>query len=79
MQQIKPQMNRGRFLPNLSEKELTIILPMKKPAKMTEVETNPKEPRSHTSSNCEKKNTKENKKKNIKVDFKPRGLINDED
>ena len=28
---------------------------MKKPAKMTEVDTNPKEPRSHTSSNCEEK------------------------
>lgn len=55
MQQINPQMNRGRFLPNLSETELTIRLPMKKAAKMTEVETNPKEPRSHTSSNCGKK------------------------
>jgi len=76
MQQIKPQMNRGRFLPNLSEKELTTILPMKKPAKMTEVETNPKEPRAHTRSNCEQK--LKNRKKNIKVDFKPRGLINDE-
>ena len=46
-------MKSGRFLPNLSEKVLTVILPIKNAAKITEVETNPKEPRSHTRSNYE--------------------------
>lgn len=47
-QQKNPQMKRGRFLPNLSDKGLTTILPMKNPAKRTEVATNPSEPRSQT-------------------------------
>ena len=41
-QQKKPQMKRGRFLPNLSDKILIAILPTRKPAKITEVDTNPK-------------------------------------
>ena len=53
-QQKNPQVKRGRFLPNLSDNELTAIPPTKNPAKITEVETNPSEPRSHTRSNCEK-------------------------
>ena len=48
-------MKRGSFLPNLSEMGLTRMLPMKKPAKITEVETKPKDPRSHTRSNYESK------------------------
>ena len=51
----KPQMKRGSFLPNLSEIGLTTMLPMKKPAKITEVDTKPKDPRSHTRSNYESK------------------------
>lgn len=53
-QQKKPQMNTGYFLPNLSEMLLTQMLPIKNPTKITEVETNPNEPRSHTRSNCGK-------------------------
>ena len=53
----KPQMKRGSFLPNLSEMGLTRILPIKKPAKIPEVETKPKDPRSHTRSNYESKET----------------------
>ena len=52
-QQKNPQMKRVRFLPNLSEKGLTTILPMKNPAKITDVDTNPSEPRLQTRSNCE--------------------------
>ena len=51
----KPQMKRGSFLPNLSEIGLTTMLPMKKPAKITEVDTKPKDPRSHTRPNYESK------------------------
>ena len=48
-------MKRGSFLPNLSEMGLTRMLPMKKPAKITEVATKPKDPRSHTRSNYKSK------------------------
>ena len=51
-QQRHPQMNRGYFLPNLSDMLLTKMLPIKNPRKITEVEMNPNEPRSQTSSNC---------------------------
>lgn len=64
-QQKNPQMKRVRFLPNLSEKGLTTILPMKNPAKMTDVDTNPNEPRSQTSSNCENSFQKERSVKNV--------------
>lgn len=53
--QKKPQTNSGSFRPNLSEMVLTQRLPAIKPAKITEVETNPREPRLQTSSNCKKK------------------------
>ena len=55
-QQKKPQMKRGRFLPNLSDKIPMTIQPTKKPAKITEVDTNPQEPRSQTRSNCDFEN-----------------------
>ena len=51
-QQKKPQTNRGSLRPNLSEMVLTETLPTTKPTKITEVETNPREPRSQTRSNC---------------------------
>ena len=41
-QQKKPQMKRGRFLPNMSDKILIAILPTRKPANIPEVDTNPK-------------------------------------
>jgi len=47
----KPQMNRGYFLPNLSDMLLTKTLPIKNPTKITEVEMNPNEPRLQTRSN----------------------------
>lgn len=50
----KPQTNIGSFRPNLSEMLLTEMLPAINPAKITEVDTNPSEPRSQTRSNCEK-------------------------
>ena len=50
-QQKNPQTKRGILRPNLSDIVLTAMLPMKWPAKMTEVETKGKEPRSHTKSN----------------------------
>ena len=53
-QQRNPQTKRGILRPNLSEIGLTEILPVKNPAKITEVETNPNEPRSHTRSNWNK-------------------------
>ena len=53
-QQKKPQTNIGSLRPNLSEMVLTEILPTIKPANITEVETNPREPRSQTRSNCKK-------------------------
>ena len=53
-QQRKPQTNNGSLRPNLSEMVLTERLPAINPAKITEVETNPREPRSQTRSNCEK-------------------------
>lgn len=55
-QQKKPQIKRGRFLPNLSDKVPITMLPTKKPAKITEVDTNPKEPRSQKRLNCDLKN-----------------------
>ena len=54
-QQKKPQTNSGSLRPNLSEMVLTETLPTTKPAKITEVETNPSEPRSQTRSNCKKR------------------------
>ena len=53
-QQKKPQTNSGSLRPNLSEMVLTETLPATKPAKITDVETNPREPRSQTRSNCKK-------------------------
>lgn len=50
-----PQTKRGSFRPNLSEMGLTTRLPTKKPAKITDVDTNPSDPRSHTRSNCGKR------------------------
>ena len=47
----KPQMNRGYFLPNLSDMLLTKTLPIKNPTKITEVDMNPNEPRLQTRSN----------------------------
>ena len=49
--QKKPQTNKGSFRPNLSEMLLTKTPPAIKPAKITEVDTNPNEPRSQTRSN----------------------------
>ena len=46
-----PHTKRGSLRPNLSEMVLTQMLPIKNPAKMTDVETNPREPRSQTRSN----------------------------
>lgn len=51
-EQRKPQMSSGYFLPTLSDMLLTKMLPKKNPEKITEVEMNPKEPRSQTRSNC---------------------------
>jgi len=51
-EQRHPQIQSGYFLPNLSDMLLTKMLPRKNPAKMTEVEMNPNEPRSQTRSNC---------------------------
>ena len=51
MEQRNPQTNSGYFLPNLSDMVLTQMLPIKNPRKITEVETNPNEPRSQTRSN----------------------------
>ena len=50
-----PQTKRGSFRPNLSEMGLTTRLPTKKPANITDVDTNPSDPRSHTRSNCRKR------------------------
>ena len=60
-QQKKPQTNSGSFRPNLSEMVLTQRLPAIKPAKITDVERNPREPRLQTSPNCKKKKTKKTK------------------
>ena len=59
MEQKKPQTNSGSLRPNLSEMVLTETLPTINPMNITEVETNPREPRSQTRSNCKKnyKNT----------------------
>ena len=46
-----PHTKRGSLRPNLSEMVLTEMLPIKNPAKITEVETNPREPRPQTRSN----------------------------
>lgn len=51
----KPQTNSGSLRPNLSEMVLTQRLPAIKPAKITEVERNPREPRLQTRSNCKKR------------------------
>ena len=50
-----PHTKRGNFRPNLSETVLTEMPPIKNPANITEVETTPSDPRSHTRSNWEKK------------------------
>lgn len=49
-----PHTKSGSFRPNLSEIGLTEMPPKKKAAKITEVETKPSDPRSHTRSNCKR-------------------------
>ena len=70
-QQKKAQTNMGSFRPNLSEMLLIDTLPAINPAKITEVDTNPNEPRSHTRSNC--KNDK--KQTSVRVIHKCNGSV----